>query len=136
MERDPAFNITVQKLLGFIWSISQSPQLFQGTEEVANAEHTVKFTMLRVDGFNFHKKVAYGPYGGAYRESVEASSVIGFIDHSCWLKAYIFTGEALDAVDAVEDSMKLSLARDRPCTWKKRNYHALPPRMRAPVLCH
>lgn len=116
MKRVPAFNITIQKLLGFICSILQNPWLFQGTKEVADAEHTVKFTMLRVDGFNFQKKVAYGPYCRSYRESVEASSVIDFIGRSWWLKAYIFTGKALDAVGRVEDAMKPSVARDRPCT--------------------
>jgi hypothetical protein len=114
MKHVHAFNITVQKLLCFIYSISRIHWLFQGTEEVADAEHTVKFTMLCVDGFNCHKKVAYGPYCRAYRKSVEANSVIAFIGHSWWPKAYIFTGEALDAVGAVEDAMKLSLARDRP----------------------
>jgi hypothetical protein len=114
MKRFPAFNITVQKLLGFICSIPEIHWLFQGTEEITDAEHTVKFTMLCVDGFNFHEKLAYGPYGRAYRKSVEASSVIGFIGRSWWPKAYIFTGEALDAVGAVEDAMKLSVARDRP----------------------
>jgi hypothetical protein len=37
---------------------------------------------------------------------------------SAALKAYIFTGEALVATGAVEDAMKLSLAREYKQKWE------------------